>query len=171
MLAGHGPRAASADDADKRLFSSCLRHSIPNHLMRFEPLQIGESRPVLGQRKPCKSSLSPRRQPATATAQERRCWQAEYRTQPIPQVEDQPLAVYTSGMARITKAQAQAAGEELGLPPIITLEEAARAVRMSPQTLRRKISEGHFKSSVKRGWPVLFWRDAFIIEVMKGPRR
>lgn len=74
-------------------------------------------------------------------------------------------------MARITKAQAQAAGEELGLPPIMTLEEAARAVRMSPQTLRRKISEGHFKNSVKRGWPVLFWRDAFIFEVMKGPKR
>ncbi len=39
----------------------------------------------------------------------------------------------------------------------------------TPQALRRKISEEHFKNSATRDWPVLFWRNVFIIEVMEGP--
>jgi hypothetical protein len=49
VLAGHGPSAANGLGADKSLPKSLLRRSISNHLLRFEPLWIGESRPVLGQ--------------------------------------------------------------------------------------------------------------------------
>ena len=51
-------------------------------------------------------------------------------------------------------------------PPIITLREAATISRMSPKTIYKKVSEGFFKKSVKRGKPLLFWRDRFVQEVM-----
>jgi hypothetical protein len=34
------------------------------------------------------------------------------------------------------------------------------------KTFYKKVSEGEFKHSVKRGKPLLFWRDRFVQEVM-----
>ena len=38
---------------------------------------------------------------------------------------------------------------------------------MATGTLKRKVSEGLFRYCVKRGKPLLFWRDKFIQELMK----
>ncbi len=48
VSAGHGPRAANGISVRNCLSISILRRSIPSHPMRFEPLQIDVSRPVLG---------------------------------------------------------------------------------------------------------------------------
>lgn len=75
------------------------------------------------------------------------------------------------GLAMVSPEMVAEAALTAGWPPVMTLEEAAEAMRISPQTLRRYVSEGKFKKSVKRGWPTLFWRDSLISEFMKGPRR
>ena len=54
-------------------------------------------------------------------------------------------------------------------PPILNLQAAAKLSGYSPLTLRKKLSEGWFGSSAKRGKPVLFWRDRFVIELMDRP--
>lgn len=77
----------------------------------------------------------------------------------------------TIGMATVTPEMVAEASVAAGWPPVMTLEEAAEAMRISPQTLRRYVSEGKYKKSVKRGWPVLFWRDSLLSEFMKGPPR
>ena len=74
-------------------------------------------------------------------------------------------------MPKITLAEARAAGEELGLPPIITLEEAALVARQSPFTIKRKVSEGYFPKSARPGKPLRFWRDKYIVELMQERRR
>ena len=58
----------------------------------------------------------------------------------------------------------QAAMEPLAAqhPPILSVEQAAQLAGLAPSTLRRKVSEGRFKKSVKRGKPMRFWRDRFI---------
>lgn len=50
--------------------------------------------------------------------------------------------------------------------PILSLSEAAGLAKLRPQTLKRKVSEGLFASSVVRGKPLRFWRDRFVAEVM-----
>ncbi len=50
--------------------------------------------------------------------------------------------------------------------PIMTVEEAAKVSRLAVKTLQKKVSEGKFKKSVKRGRPLLFWTDRFLQEVM-----
>ncbi len=75
------------------------------------------------------------------------------------------------GMPKITLAEARAAGEELGLPPIITLQEAALIARQSPFTIKRKVSEGYFPKSARAGKPLRFWRDKYIVELMRDRRR
>jgi len=77
----------------------------------------------------------------------------------------------TIGLAMVSPEMVAEAALAAGWPPVMTLEEAAEAMRISPQTLRRYVSEGKYKKSVKRGWPTLFWRDSLISEFMKGPRR
>ena len=77
----------------------------------------------------------------------------------------------TIGLAMVSPEMVAEAALTAGWPPVMTLEEAAEAMRISPQTLRRYVSEGKYKKSVKRGWPTLFWRDSLISEFMKGPRR
>lgn len=77
----------------------------------------------------------------------------------------------TIGLAMVTPVMVAEAAVAAGWPPIMTLEEAAQAMRISPQTLRRYVSEGKYKKSVKRGWPVLFWRDTLLAEFMKGAAR
>lgn len=71
------------------------------------------------------------------------------------------------GMATVSKADAKAAGDHAGLPLILTLKEAAAVARRAPGTLKRLVSEGKFRKSAKRGKPLLFWRDAFLQEVME----
>ena len=52
-------------------------------------------------------------------------------------------------------------------PPVLSLEQAAKLAHVAPSTLKRKVSEWQFKESVKRGKPLLFWRDKFVKELMK----
>jgi hypothetical protein len=53
--------------------------------------------------------------------------------------------------------------------PIITLKEAAEIARLAPNTIKTRMSRyGHFSRSAKKGKPLLFWRDRFILEVMGG---
>ena len=54
-----------------------------------------------------------------------------------------------------------------GFPPVLSLDQAARLAHVALSTLKRKVSEGHFKESVKRGKPLLFWRDKFVKELLK----
>src|SRR5689334_11127509 len=53
------------------------------------------------------------------------------------------------------------------VPPILSLSEAAEMVKLRPQTLKRKVSEGLFAKSVVRGKPLRFWRDRLVLEVMR----
>jgi predicted DNA-binding transcriptional regulator AlpA len=52
-------------------------------------------------------------------------------------------------------------------PPILSLEQASELVFLAQSTLKRLVSEGNFANSVKRGKPIMFWRDRFVIEVME----
>lgn len=51
--------------------------------------------------------------------------------------------------------------------PILSLKEAAVLAKLAPSTLKRLISEGKYAGCVKRGRPLRFWRDRFIVELMK----
>jgi hypothetical protein len=51
--------------------------------------------------------------------------------------------------------------------PVLSLKEAALLAKIAPSTLKRHVSEGKFANSVKRGKPLRFWRDRFLVEVMK----
>jgi hypothetical protein len=53
------------------------------------------------------------------------------------------------------------------IPPILSLSEAADLVKLRPQTLKRKVSEGLYAGSVVRGKPLRFWRDRLVGEVMQ----
>ena len=53
------------------------------------------------------------------------------------------------------------------VPPILSLGEAAHLVKLRPQTLKRKVSEGLYARSVVRGKPLRFWRDRLVEEVMR----
>lgn len=53
------------------------------------------------------------------------------------------------------------------VPSILSLEEAAALVKLRPQTLKRKVSEGLYAKSVVRGKPLRFWRDRLVGEVMR----
>jgi hypothetical protein len=53
------------------------------------------------------------------------------------------------------------------IPPILSLSEAADLVKLRPQTLKRKVSEGLYCRSVVRGKPLRFWRDRLVGEVMQ----
>ena len=38
---------------------------------------------------------------------------------------------------------------------------------MPQGTIKRLVSEGYFVNSVRRGKPIAFWRDRFVVEVME----
>jgi hypothetical protein len=61
----------------------------------------------------------------------------------------------------------QAFAAPADVPPILSLSEAADLVKLRPQTLKRKISEGLYAKSVVRGKPLRFWRDRLVGEVMR----
>jgi hypothetical protein len=48
-------------------------------------------------------------------------------------------------------------------PRILSLPQAAEIVGLKPSTLKRKISEGHFKDCVSAGKPVRVLRDKFVL--------
>jgi excisionase family DNA binding protein len=51
-------------------------------------------------------------------------------------------------------------------PTVLTLGEAASLARVSPSTIKRWVAEGRIRTSVKRGKPIRFLRDAFTAEFM-----
>jgi len=52
-------------------------------------------------------------------------------------------------------------------PPVLTLEQAAKIANVAPSTLKRHVSEERYRGCVKRGKPLLFWRDYFLQTLMK----
>jgi hypothetical protein len=52
-------------------------------------------------------------------------------------------------------------------PPILSLEQAAGLSHFSPSTIKRLASEGYFHDSIRRGKPIAFWRDRFVVEIME----
>lgn len=52
-------------------------------------------------------------------------------------------------------------------PPLLTLNQAAQLAHFAPTTIKRLVSEGYFGNSVRRGKPIAFWRDRFVVEVME----
>jgi hypothetical protein len=52
-------------------------------------------------------------------------------------------------------------------PPVLSLNEASDLIKLRPQTLKRKVSEGLYSRSVVRGKPLRFWRDRLVAEVMQ----
>lgn len=69
---------------------------------------------------------------------------------------------------RITLGEVQQAFLPHGdqYPPVLSLAEAAALARIKPGTLKRKVSEGAFPTSARRGKPLRFWRDRFVYELM-----
>ena len=51
-------------------------------------------------------------------------------------------------------------------PPILSLEGAAQLAHLAPSTVKRLVSEGCFGNSVRRGKPLAFWRDRYVVELM-----
>ena len=66
---------------------------------------------------------------------------------------------------RLTRAEVSAALAHL--PPLLTAREACAIGRMSLSTLYSHVSRGRFKTSVRRGKPLLFWRARFVLELFK----
>ena len=52
-------------------------------------------------------------------------------------------------------------------PPLLSLDQAAELAHLAPSTIKRLASEGCFRNSVRRGKPIAFWRDRFVVEVME----
>lgn len=52
-------------------------------------------------------------------------------------------------------------------PPLLSLDQAAQLSHFASSTIKRLASEGFFRNSVRRGKPIAFWRDRFIVEVME----
>ena len=55
-------------------------------------------------------------------------------------------------------------------PPILSLDQASKLAHLAPSTIKRLASEGFFGNSIRRGKPVAFWRDRFVVEVMELDR-
>ena len=69
---------------------------------------------------------------------------------------------------RLTKAEVETAfRSDSKFPPFLSLRQAAGLSHLAPGTLKRLVSEGYFGNSVKRGKPVTFWRDRFVVELME----
>ncbi|HSH94058.1 MAG TPA: hypothetical protein VK968_07920, partial [Roseimicrobium sp.] len=82
----------------------------------------------------------------------------------IPQKRDSGSAAPTAkATAALTlKEIAEAFVADGRYRPILSLNEAAELAHRAPSTVRRLVSEGRFKGSVKQGKPLLFWRDKFV---------
>ena len=51
------------------------------------------------------------------------------------------------------------AGALSDVPPIMTVDEAARFLRISKSTLYSRVSQGRYRDAVRRGKPMVFFRD------------
>jgi hypothetical protein len=51
--------------------------------------------------------------------------------------------------------------------PILSLRQAAELAHISPNTLKRQISEGRYRNCVVRRKPLLVWRNRFVVELFK----
>lgn len=71
--------------------------------------------------------------------------------------------------AEVSLTDIRNAFENIGedFSPVLSLKQAAKLAHIASSTLKHKVSEGHFKDSVKRGKPLLFWRDKFVKELLK----
>lgn len=68
----------------------------------------------------------------------------------------------------LTEAEAQVSFRgDVQFPPLLSLDQAAQLAHFAPSTIKRLASEGHFRNSVRRGKPMVFWRDRFVVEVME----
>jgi hypothetical protein len=52
-------------------------------------------------------------------------------------------------------------------PQILSLKEAAEIAKLSPATLKRHVSEGRYANCVSRGKPLRFFRNWFVLELMR----
>jgi hypothetical protein len=95
---------------------------------------------------------------------------------PVPQITVPQTPVPTSSSSRpghrITLSEIQQAFHPISgqYGPILDLAKAASLAGIKPSTLKRKVSEGHYRSSVRRGKPLQFWRDRFVSEHMNSGR-
>ena len=56
-------------------------------------------------------------------------------------------------------SDAEISGALSDLPPILTVDEAARLLRISKSTLYSRVSQGRYRDAVRRGKPLMLWRD------------
>jgi hypothetical protein len=56
---------------------------------------------------------------------------------------------------------------DVRFPPLLSLDQAAQLAHFAPSTIKRLASEGHFCNSARRGKPMAFWRDRFVVEIME----
>ncbi len=68
---------------------------------------------------------------------------------------------------RLTSDEIAAAIQGTTFPPILNPDEAAGLLQIKRSTLYRQVSEGRYRSAVKRGKPLRFWRDRLIQEFMQ----
>jgi hypothetical protein len=82
-----------------------------------------------------------------------------------PRTEDGTVRL---GMARLTLDLIRATFASLKEPTpiVLTLDEAAALMRIAPSTLKRWVSIGRVRKSVKSRKPIRFWRDTFMQEAM-----
>lgn len=53
-------------------------------------------------------------------------------------------------------------------PAILTPVQAAELLQIALTTLYRKVSEGCFRTAVRRGKPLRFWRDRLVMVFLSG---
>lgn len=70
----------------------------------------------------------------------------------------------------LTPAEIAHAIDTSRYPAILTPEQAADLLQIAKTTLYRKVSEGCFRSSVRRGKPLRFWRDRLVVTFLSGNR-
>jgi len=73
-----------------------------------------------------------------------------------------------SSRRRLSQDEVEAAfRNDTQFPPLLSLDQAARLSHFAPSTIKRLASEGFFRNSVRRGKPIAFWRDRFVVDVME----
>lgn len=55
-----------------------------------------------------------------------------------------------------------------GFPPLLTVDEAARLLRVSKSTLYGHVSRGKYRDAVKRGRPLVFYRDRLVRDYFRN---
>ena len=68
----------------------------------------------------------------------------------------------------LVRAEVEAAfRNDTRFPPLLSLDQAAQLAHLASATIKRLVSEGYFRNSVRRGKPIAFWRDRFVMEIME----